>query len=77
MGILLFYYILNIFMNIHEYVNKILYIIYHAITDSCLRFNLIPSLKVLTEKKLGYNWLCRCTPIIENNIMGCHGNHAI
>ena len=47
-GHLLFYYILNISMNIHEYVNKILCIIYHAIKDSCLRFNLIPSLKVLT-----------------------------
>ena len=64
-------------MNIHEYVTKTLCIIDHAMKDSCLLFNLIPGLIVSTEKQLAYNWLCRYTPIIEINIMGCHGNHAI
>ena len=66
---------LKVLINIHEYSNQKICISDHVIKDLWYCFNLVPRL-VVTEKQLVCGCFCRFTPILENNIMGCHGNHA-
>ena len=66
----------QIFINIHEYANKIICILDHGIQGLCLSFNLVPSLVVYNQKQLRYDWFNKYIPILENRITGCHWNHA-
>ena len=59
-----FYLISNIFINIHEYANLIICISEHWIKVLCLNIKLVPSLKVLDEFLLRYEYFCRDIPII-------------
>ena len=67
----------NFFINIHEYANVVICISKHWMKVLCLNIQLVPSLKVLDELLLRYEYFCRDIPILKNRIMRCHGNHAI
>ena len=67
----------NIFINIHEYANLIICISEHWVKVLCLKIQLVPSLKVLDELLLRYEYFYRDIPILRKHIMCCHGNHAI
>ena len=41
-----FYLFFKVFINIHEYANKIICMSEHGVKDHCLSFNLVPSLAV-------------------------------
>ena len=43
----------------------------------CLGTDLVPSLVFLDKLLLRYVYICRYSPILYNNIIDCHGNHAI
>ena len=65
----------NIFINIDEYSNLIICISEHWI--KFLNIQLVPSLKVLDELLLRYEYFCRDILILKKRIMPCNGNHAI
>ena len=67
----------NIFINIHEYANWIICISEHWMKVLCLKLQLVPSLKVLDELLLRYEYFCRDISILKKCILRCHGNHAI
>ena len=67
----------NIFMNIHEYANLIICISEHWMKVLCLNIQLVPSLKVLDELLLRYEYFRRDKPILKKLIIRCYGNHAI
>ena len=67
----------NIFVNIHEYANLIICTSGHWMKVQRLSIELLPSLKVLDELLLRYEYFCRDIPIFKKRIMRCHGNHAI
>ena len=67
----------NIFINIHEYANMIVCISEHWMQVLCLNIQLVPSLKVLDELLLRYEYFCRDISILKKRIKRCHGNHAI
>ena len=67
----------NIFINIHEYTNLLICISEHWIKVLCRNIQLVPSLKVLDELLLRYQYFCMDIPILKKRIMHCHGNHAI
>ena len=43
----------------------------------CLSFNLVPALSPYVEHRLSYDKCTMYTLIIQNRIIGCHGNGAI
>ena len=67
----------NIIINIHEYANWIICKAEQWIKVLCLKIQLVPSLKVLDELLLRYEYFCRDIPVLKKRIMRCHGNHAI
>ena len=67
----------NIFININEYANLIICISEHWMKVLCLNIQLVPSLKILDELLLRYEYFCSDIPIIKKRIMRCHGNHVI
>ena len=67
----------NVYINIHEYANLIIYISEHWMKVLCLIIQLVPSLKVSDELLLRYEYFCRDISILKKRIMHCHGNHAI
>ena len=60
-----------------EYENLIICISEHWMKVLCLNIELVPSLKVLDELLLRYEYFCRDIPILLKRIMRYHGNHAI
>ena len=67
----------NVFINIKEYANLIICISVHWTKVLSLNIQLEPSLKVLDELLLIYEYFCRDIPILKKRSMRCHGNHAI
>ena len=67
----------NIFINIHENANWIICISEHWMKVLCLNIQLVPSLEVLDELLMRYEYFCRDIPILKKHIMRCHENHAI
>ena len=72
-----FFLISNIFIYIHEYAYLIICISDNWMKVLCLNIQLVPSLKVLDELLLRYEYFCRDIPILKERIIRCHGNHAI
>ena len=66
-----------IFMDNKNYANLIICISEHWMKVLCLNKQVVPSLKVLDELLLRYEYFCRDILIIKKRIMCCHGNHAI
>ena len=60
----------NIFINIHEYANLIIYISEHWMKVLCLNIQLVPSLKVLDELLLRYEYFTfvGTTPFLRNSL---------
>ena len=52
------------FINIHEYANLIICMSEHWMKVLCLNIQLEPSLKVLDELLLRYEYFCRGIPIL-------------
>ena len=73
----IFFLISNIFIYIHEYAYLIICISEHCMKVLCLNIQLVPSLKVLDELLLRYEYFCRDIPILKKHIIRCHGNHVI
>ena len=67
----------NTFINIHEYANLKFCISEHWMKVLCLNIQFVPSLKVLDEFLLRYEYFCRDIPILMKRILRCHGHHAI
>ena len=47
--------IFKVFINIHEYANKVIYISGHRMNDICLTFYLVPRLVVYDKYQLRYD----------------------
>ena len=67
----------NIFIYKNEYAKLIICISIHWMKVLCLNIQLVPSLKVLNELLLRYEYFCRDIPFLKKRIMRCTGNYGI
>ena len=58
----------NIFIYIHEYANLIICIFEYWMKVLYLNIQLVPSLKVLDELLLRYEYFCRDIPILKKHV---------
>ena len=74
---MIFLYISNVFIIIHEYAILIVCISENPMKVLCLNIPLVTRLTVKYESLLRYEYFCRDIPILYKRIMHCHGNHTI